>query len=294
MGVFNGKSKIMKGKSLPVKYPVDITKRLLRLEKDQSEIINIDVGGTIYQISKDTIDQSKYEHNYFKILIHNKEEIYFLDRSTDTFEIILQILRYSTIIKLLKPNEEYPIIRSISKNIVDKDIFREDLKFYFNKDFDDVIKDFDLSTVLEMKDCNYMIESYELIKQNTDEKLEYMFYNAKDIKELYNEYCQKGFFFENGGGIIIKLSYVTPLSRIEIKPFLLDEAYWREEDCPFVNVYSLANGSDRWIRIGSINLNFRDETGVSRVYLVESHTKAIKLSTEENMFPFSISYIKLY
>jgi hypothetical protein len=298
MGIFSSKS-AGKSKNKPsmienFKYPITLQKRLENLKEDQKDFLKFNIGGEIYQISKNLIEECPYD-NYFKkqlIFLEENEEI-FLDRSSTDFDLIIHILRTSFFIKKIGDNFAPCKFFEIKKLIKDKEIFRDDLKFYFGKDFDNIIKDYDLTVKLDLNDINSYITSYELIRPDKDERIDFMFYRAKEVKELFNLYSRKGFFCLHGGGIVLNLSNYKSVKRLEFRPFIFDNLFFKEEDLPTVNI-SIKNYRDEWHSIGNFNMIY-DEDKIMNVY-IECSCRAIKISadTDEGEFPFSISYIKIY
>ena len=280
------------------KFPNKLEERIEILEKDQNNFINFNIGGQIFKISRSVILNSPYD-SYFKKAIlsdginNNTNEEIFIDRSSEDFELILHILRTSYLKTCLKDGFQHSkLITSIRNNITNIEIFKEDLKYYFEKDYETVLNDYELKVALEIKDCNNLIEDYELIKSDKDDRIDFMFYRSKNIKELFNLYCRKGFFFEVGGGIIIKLSTSKSINRIDIRPFVFDNNYWKLEDCPQINVF-FKQSNKEWKFINTFEL-ILDKENIASLFIDTCHTNALKLTTEGLDNILSISYIKIF
>jgi hypothetical protein len=190
-----------------------------------------------------------------------------------------------------KNNLPLKILRSIKKRIKNKEIFYDDIKFYFNQSYEIIITDYDLKSINEIPSFNNLINRYELIKPNLDEKIDFLSYRALDIKELYNLLNRKGFFFLPGGGIEIYLSKKVKINKINLRPFTFDFYFWQVNSCPEISIYY--NHKRRWVLINTFEMNLNNED-IMTIYLNSVMTKGIKITTQGTESIFSLSYINIF
>jgi hypothetical protein len=272
---------------LNYKTPISVDQRLDLINQTQ---IKLNVGGVIFYTTHETIKKSYFESLFKKLDIDHKDE-FFIDRSFQDFELIIEILRQSCLITYSGNEAIIKTQKGLRNLIIDKEIFLEDLKFYFGKDFSKVEKAFNLTGLSEYRECN-LIDKYELVKPIKDQKLEYMYYIAKDIKELLTLNSRKGFFMEADGALIINLSVKTTLERMEIRPFVFDKEYYNHTECVGVFIESSLDRSN-WKYVAKVKFSPANEW-VTNLYLHASTMKYLKISTEKYNCPLSVSYIKLY
>jgi hypothetical protein len=274
-------------------------KTLLPIEKRMDIVLNegqkpirLIVGGQLFYISRETITKSYFD-SYFKRLNLDKSDEFFIDRSFEDFDYILEILRQSCLVTYSGSEEIIKTQKSISNcNIKDKEMFIDDLKFYFGKEYPRLEKAFGLSGLSTYKDSNSFIDKYEIVNPLRDQKLEYMFYLAKDIKELYTTNSRKGFFIESEGALIINLTVKSTLEKLELRPFVFDTDYYNHHDCYGVFVYGSLDNSN-WKYIAKAKFSPQNDW-IASVYLHTATLKYIKLTTDKFNCPLSVSYIKLF
>lgn len=297
MGHTTSKSKNTKTKMFRFKYPVNANERMEALEQDQNNKILFNVGGVIFEVSKNTIEKSLY-NSYFKDILKSTDLKYeiFIDRSFQEFEVIIDILRTSSIFKHYKNNDLKNVqkfFNFIKSKIKDVEILRDDLIFYFKNDFEKVVADFNLSQELQMEETNNKIESFELINPNLDKRLDYMFYRAKEIKELNQRYCQKGFFFEIEGALIMKFEAPREIKRIELRPFYKDKDYFDDTQSHCVKIMA-SHDKLYWRDFGLVRITNKEKDWINSFPLINFCHQYLKITTENLNQNFTLSYIKIY
>jgi hypothetical protein len=289
MGIKQTKTKSnIEDKRISYKDLLPIEKRLEIIANECQKPVKLIVGGQIFYISRETITKSYFD-SYFKKLDLQKDE-FFIDRSFDDFEVVLEMLRQSCLITYSGKEDIIKTQHSICTSINNKEIFMEDLKFYFGKELPRIEKIFGLASLV-IKDCNGYIDKFELAHPVKDQKLEYMFYTAKDIKDLYSTNSRKAFFIENDGALIINLTVKTTLDKIEIRPFIFDLEYYNHLQCYGIFIYGSVDRSN-WTYIAKTKFSPQNDW-IATVYLHSLTMKYIKITTDKYNCPLSISYIKL-
>jgi hypothetical protein len=290
MGIRQPNNSQQSNSKLIYKTPITLEKRLEHLEAGQEKITFI-VGGQIFQTTKETITSSYFDSYFKKLNLKDKNE-FFIDRSFTDFELILDILRQSCLITYSKNEEIIKTQKQTRKRITDADIFYEDLKFYFDKDLPRVEQIFNLANITNYKECNGLIHNYEIVNQNKDNKLDYMFYTAKDIRELFTANSRKAFFIENNGALIINLTVKGTVDKMELRPFVFDKDYFDHHECIGVFIYTSTDRSN-WHYVAKAKFSPQNDW-ISTIYLNSSTLKYLKITTDKYNCPLSISYIKLF
>jgi hypothetical protein len=257
----------------------------------QTEYVVFNVGGEIFKVSRYVIKNSHYD-SYFSRIIKDDENFYFIDRSPEDFEIFLSILRNSNIKKSYSQEiKNCHLFKNLKYSIKNKDIFREDLKFYFKKDLEEILTDYSLLEFLELNNQNFNIKSLEIINPDKDLRLNYMYYKVTDNKQIYYEYNNKGIFLDHEGELNIILSSSEKIKRIELRPFILDEEYWKEGDCEILHLYYKNKEGD--IEIYSSFDFILNERKSLVLYLDNLITDYLKLKTIKNQ-KLSISFLNIF
>jgi len=292
-------------------YPVTTEKKLEMLETDQSkdQIIHLNVGGKEFTITKNLINSCPYDFylktltNQFSIIDNSQtfsdilkiEKInveikdIFIDRSPECFELIIHILRTSILKNCIKgglANSKFISNKKLHKN----DIFLDDLKFYFKKDYENILLDYGIKESENERDLANYIKNFELINISTNNKLDYMFYRTNDIKSLSNKFSTKCFFCNENGELKITLTEKMRISRIDFRPFINDENFGSKEDVKVINIFYKEKSETKLYR--TCNVAY-DQENIAHLYLKDLYTDEITISMDGCDGRLSISYIKL-
>lgn len=272
---------------------------IARIQRDD-EKIEVNVSGDIFIISKQQIIESKYKNSFFNDIVKEKKTKVFVDREPKNFETILQILRFSSeklyFTKKVKEqkNRLFHNFLQISKNDPFLVYLQNDLKFYFKPDYEEVLKDFNLSEIFNEKEINNKLTEIRVVDVYEDQKLHYMNYLARDIDDIKNTFSRKAFFCNEKGYIVIYLSSVENLRKIQFRCFTFDKDiydYTVEDDVKIYTSYEY--DQETWCLQGTVSLNHQNE--IEHIYelsIPDTRAKFIKFKPKYS--PFSLNYLSIF
>jgi len=272
----------------------DKVNNVLKIQ-DNSEKVVLNIGGKKYMTSTQTINESKYKNNIFKLYLKNlsnKNNIndtieIFIDRSFTDFQVIYDILKISNNKYFI--DNDYTYIGKISNN----EIFIEDLNYYFRTDFETIIEDFKLQYLLKNNCYTNLLNNFEVEDQNNEKTIDYMQYRIKNIEEVKFPFCQKGIFVNEKGSILFTLSEMKQINKIEVKPFIYDKHVWDHLKCEGLKVY-ISYNKKTWMFVGGLyfqNINLHNSATIE---MQNSSVLYIKITSGRFKCPFAISHIGLY
>jgi hypothetical protein len=214
----------------------------------------------------------------------------FIDRNPQTFTHIADIMRKS----YLKKYDHSIEMRIKLPRALNHAAFMEDVKFYFKDDYDKVLEDFELyylksdGKLVPLNSSDELIIDIKIKKELTYEGL--IPYKATKMSDIKRFESHKAFFVDHNSDIIFELKEKTPISSIEIKPFILDYDVWYPNEGAGAFVFVSVDGKT-WEFVNAIPDDYGIEHTSSLIFFDEQIAKYIKIQTGD--YSLSISYLKL-
>ncbi len=127
-----------------------------------SDIVLLDVGGTIFKTTRSTLSHSAYFTSLFERWQYKPDEPYFIDRDDEGFKHVLRYLRDNN---YDIPKEYHYELEFYSINYVEKEIKEEKTVVSELSKINDAIKD--LSQLFKAKDGKFLL----IVKDDDDNTL---------------------------------------------------------------------------------------------------------------------------
>jgi len=168
------------------------------------------------------------------------------------------------------------------------------LHFYFQRDYEEVVKDFKLAEVLNYKlNLTNNIASFEVTNQTNDETLDFLFYRIKTIEEVKFEFNQKAIFVEQNGCIIFTLSTITLIYRVDVKPFIFDSLIWNHLKCEGLFVH-ISHDKINWQFVDTLYFNNKNLHNTATIEVQNCEVLYIRIMCGRFKSSFAISHVGLH
>jgi hypothetical protein len=251
------------------------------LAKSRSKI-NVNAGGKIFQMSKDTILNTCYKNILQNEIRSNQnlEEV-FVDCSPKCFRFISELIRLG--------NESYDNIIFSSVSEYYRTLFKNEpyLEYYVRMFFEDdsvkIFSEFNLPYSYFKTPLKENIADYQLFDSNNKQVDKH--YSINEFSDLFEVNEKRIFNIPSKHYLVIEFSTDIRIQMIKLKPIIKKKAL-KEEG----KVFSSKNGKD-WTKIGKIPSRFTKKNIHHEIKFMTRTVRFIKFEVVEEISICSVQFL---